>query len=83
MTITKKEPLPVLLKVTEAAKILALCRASVHSLIQSGELQAAKVSSNKTMKRQHVRITRDSLCALYKKRFGHPLDRALENPFKN
>jgi excisionase family DNA binding protein len=81
---TTKEPVPPLIKVREVAKLLSISRATVHALIQTGELAASKVGP-KTKKKQrvHVRITRKSLCSFYQRRFGHPLDRALANPFES
>jgi excisionase family DNA binding protein len=81
--IITKEPVPPLIKIREAAKLLSISRATVHALIESGDLSASKVSPSKKKKRQHVRITRKSLCGFYKKRFGLRLDLALENPFES
>ena len=87
MTITSninaKPPLPPLIKIREAASLLSISRATVHALIQSGDLDASKVSPQTHPQRNHVRITRQSLCSFYQKRFGHPLHRALLNPFEN
>lgn len=80
---TSKEPLPPLIKIREAAKLLSISRATVHALIEGGDLQASKVSPSAKKERLHVRITRKSLCGFYKKRFGQTLDRALENPFES
>jgi excisionase family DNA binding protein len=78
-----KEPVPPLIKIREAAKVLSISRATVHALIDSGDLKASEVSPSPTKKRKHVRITRESFCGFYKKRFGHDLDRVLANPFKS
>jgi excisionase family DNA binding protein len=79
----RKEPVPPLIKVREVAKILSISRATVHALIESGDLAASPVGpDSKRKKRVHVRVTRKSLCGFYKERFGQPLDRALENPFQ-
>ncbi len=83
VNIFKKEPIPPLLKVREVAKLLSVSRATVHALIDGGDLVASKVNPTKNKKRLHVRITRASLLDFYKERFGHPLARALENPFEN
>ena len=80
----QKEPVPVLVKVGEVAKLLSVSRHTVHSLIDSGELSASKVTPpprKRVRPRRHVRITRDSLLKFYQKRFGHPLKQALDNPF--
>jgi hypothetical protein len=83
--ILNKEPIPPLLKVREVAKILSLSRATIKALIDSGDLSASPISPKrkKKMLRKHVRITRESLLDFYKGRFGHPLNRALQNPFQN
>jgi excisionase family DNA binding protein len=81
--INAKEPVPLLIKVREVAKLLSISRATVHALIEDGELAASQVGPKKKKKRIHVRITRDSLCKFYEKRFGHPLNRALANPFQS
>jgi excisionase family DNA binding protein len=78
---TQKEPVPPLIKVREVAKLLSISRATVHALIDNGELAASKVGPDTRKERLHVRITRKSLCSFYEKRFGQPLNRALENPF--
>jgi len=82
-TTLKKEPVPPLVKVREVAKLLSVSRATVHALIQSGDLKASEVNPSKKKKRLHQRITRASLLGFYKKRFGHPLAHALENPFES
>jgi len=76
-----KEPLPVLIKIRDAAKLLSISRATVHALIDCGDLQACQVNPSDKIKRMHLRITRGSLLGFYRKRFGHPLEQALENPF--
>ena len=80
---SKKEPVPPLIKVREVAKLLSVSRATVHHLIDSGDLKASLVNPSKQNERQHKRVTRHSLLSFYKKRFGHPLARALENPFES
>lgn len=77
-----KPSLPPLLKVRDVAKLLSLSRATIHVLIESGDLQASPLQSTKRKaKRIHKRITRASLLRFYQKRFGHPLNLALQNPF--
>jgi hypothetical protein len=44
-------------------------------------LTASEISPSKQKARRHLRVTRESLLLFYKARFGHPLNRALENPF--
>ncbi len=78
----QKELVPVLVKIREAARLLSVSRATVHNLIQSGDLIASRLNPSPRMKRRHVRITRASLLRFYLKRFGHPLKRAMENPFE-
>jgi len=78
-----KEPVPPLVKVREVAKLLSISRTTVHGLIDSGDLTAKKINPSPRKKRDHKRVTRESLLSFYKKRFGHPLARALENPFKS
>ncbi len=78
----KGDPVPPLIKIREAAKLLSISRATVHALINSGDLAASKVSPNGKKRRTHVRITRASLYGFYQKRFGHPLHRALLDPFQ-
>jgi excisionase family DNA binding protein len=73
--------MPVLVKVREVAKLLSVSRATVHHLIQDGDLLAADVNPGQRRARKHVRITRASLMLFYRKRFGHPLRQALANPF--
>jgi excisionase family DNA binding protein len=79
---SKKEPIPPLVKVRDVALLLSLSRETVRALIEDGELEAEQVGPLKTRKRRHVRVTRYSLLVFYKKRFGHPLNRALLNPFE-
>jgi len=64
--ITTKSPLPPLIRIREVAKLLSISRASVHALIDSDDLAASKVSPSPKKKRQHVRITRQSLCDFYR-----------------
>jgi excisionase family DNA binding protein len=78
-----KEPVPFLIKIRDVAQLLSISRATVHALIQSGELAASRVGPEDKKQRVHVRITRKSLLRFYEKRFGHPLNVALENPFQN
>jgi excisionase family DNA binding protein len=78
-----KEPVPPLIKVREVAKLLSVSRATVHALIESGDLHASKVGPSLRMKRVHVRVTRQSLYRFYQKRFGHSLTQALQNPFQS
>jgi hypothetical protein len=77
----QKEPVPPLVKVRDVASLLSVSRHTVHALIDSGDLSASEINST-TKERKHLRITRDSLLAFYKKRFGHSLTRALANPFE-
>jgi hypothetical protein len=79
--ILKKEPVPPLVKVRDVAALLSVSRQTVHHLIQSGDLAASKINST-AKERKHVRVTRNSLLTFYRKRFGHSLTRALENPFE-
>jgi excisionase family DNA binding protein len=72
--------MPVLVRVREVAKLLSVSRHTVHHLIASGDLSAAALNPS-TKRRKHVRVTRASLLQFYQKRFGHPLRRALGNPF--
>ena len=80
-----KVTVPPLLKIREVSKLLSLSRGSVQALIESGDLEAQPLNptSKRRMKRLHVRITRESLLNFYQKRFGHPLQRALQSPFLN
>jgi len=82
-TTFKKEPVPPLVKIREVAKLLSVSRATVHALIQSGDLKASEINPSKKKKRLHLRVTRVSLLSFYKQRFGHPLTHALENPFES
>lgn len=79
----KKEPLPPLIKIREVAKLLSVSRATVHALIDGGDLKASEVNPSKKKRRLHLRVTRASLLSFYKQRFGHPLAHALENPFES
>ena len=79
-----KHALPPLLKMRDVARVLSLSRASVLALIQSGDLAASEIHPTKRKKKRvHLRITGESLSKFYKKRFGHELERALQNPFQN
>ena len=79
--ILRKPSIPVLVKVSDVAQILSVSRCTVHHLIDSGDLTASEI--NPTAKtRKHRRVTRVSLLKFYKKRFGHSLQRALNNPFE-
>jgi excisionase family DNA binding protein len=78
----KKEPIPPLVKFREVAQLLSVSRCTVRALIESGDLQASEVDASANKLRRHRRVTRKSLLSFYKKRFGHPLNRALENPFE-
>ena len=78
----KKEPIPPLVKIREVAKLLSVSRNTVCALIESGDLVASKVNGTASTKRLHRRVTRTSLLGFYKKRFGHPLNQALKNPFE-
>jgi excisionase family DNA binding protein len=69
--------------VREVAKLLSISRATVHALIDGGDLEASQIGPAAKKQRLHVRVTRKSLCGFYQKRFGHPLNRALENPFES
>jgi hypothetical protein len=82
-TTLKKEPVPLLVKIRDVAKLLSISRQSVRHLIESGDLDASEINSTtKERRRRHVRITRESLLSFYKKRFGHSLGQALANPFE-
>ena len=78
----KKEPIPPLVKFQEVAKLLSVSRCTVRALIESGDLEASEINATVNKQRKHRRVTRNSLLTFYKKRFGHPLNRALENPFE-
>lgn len=80
--LTTKEPVPPLIRVREVAKLLSVSRHTVHNLIDSGDLAASEVNPSDAKARRHVRVTRNSLFKFYHKRFGHPLNRALANPFE-
>jgi hypothetical protein len=90
--ILNKEPVPLLVKVCEVAKLLSVSRHTVYHLIDSGDLLAKPINPTKKKKtarpgkvkpRTHVRVTRDSLSKFYEVRFGQPLANALVNPFKS
>jgi hypothetical protein len=70
-----------LVKVRDVAKLLSASRQTVRNLIDSGDLLASEINPSTQKSRKHVRVTRESLLDFYQKRFGHPLKRALENPF--
>jgi excisionase family DNA binding protein len=74
-------PVPVLVKVREVAKLLSVSRHTVHALIENGDLLASEVNPSAAKARKHVRVTRASLLRFYQARFGHPLRKALGNPF--
>lgn len=76
-----KQPIPPLVKVRDVAKLLSASRQTVRNLIDSGDLTASEINPSKQKNRRHLRVTRESLLLFYKRRFGHPLNRALENPF--
>jgi hypothetical protein len=76
-----KGPVPQLLKVRDVAKFLSISRATVHGLIECGDLKASRVGPSDKTQRKHVRVTGESLCLLYKKRFGRELEQVLTNPF--
>ncbi len=78
----KKEPVPPLVKIREVAQLLSVSRGTVLALIDSGDLMASEVNATKYKKRRHRRVTRESLLEFYQKRVGHPLNRALNNPFE-
>jgi hypothetical protein len=80
-TTPQKELVPPLVKVRDVAAFLSVSRATVHNLIDSGDLQASDINSN-GKERRHRRVTRKSLFTFYKDRFGHSLTRALANPFE-
>ncbi len=52
-TTLKKEPVPPLVKIREVAKLLSVSRATVHALIQSGDLKASEIIP---LKRKSVSI---------------------------
>jgi hypothetical protein len=78
-----KQPIPPLVKLCEVAKLLSASRQTVRNLIQSGDLAASEINPSKHKARRHLRVTRKSLFSFYKQRFGHSLNRALENPFES
>ena len=75
------ETIPPLVKVTDVAKLLSISRSTVRNLIDSGDLKGSRINPLEK-RRNHLRITRESLLGFYKKRFGHSLTRALANPFE-
>ena len=77
----KKSPLPPVVKTSQVAQLLSVSPRTVHNLIESGALKAASLNPT-SKRRKHVQVTRASLLALYKKRFGHCLLDALANPFQ-
>jgi hypothetical protein len=90
--IVNKTPVPPLVKVREVAKLLSVSRHTVHHLIESGDLEGKPINPSRGKRgrragggkpRVHVRVTRDSLLKFYEDRFGHPLYRALANPFES
>lgn len=76
---TKKTALPPLVKVNQVTKLLSVSKTTVHNLIDSGDLKAGSLNSS-AKTRKHVLVTSASVEALYQKRFGHSLLRALANP---
>jgi excisionase family DNA binding protein len=78
----KKVPIPPLVKFREVAQLLSVSRCTVRALIESGDLHASEINASSNKLRRHRRVTRESLLSFYKKRFGHPLNRALKNPFE-
>jgi excisionase family DNA binding protein len=81
ITFPKKSPLPLLVKVSEVAKLLSVSKSTVHHLLDSGDLVGHKINPESKL-RPHFRVTRASLLNFYQKRFGHSLIRALENQFE-
>ena len=79
----KKNPIPPLVKLRDVATLLSVSRCTVRALIESGDLTASEINATKCKLRRHRRVTRESLLDFYLKRFGHPLKRALENPFES
>lgn len=61
-----------LVKIKEAAKLLAVSRTTVHNLIDTGDLKVVQLSPSrprgKKFERLHLRITRSSLDAFVVKR---------------
>ena len=80
--IPRKAPIPPVIKLRVVARLLSVSRNTVRSLIDNGDLEAFDVNHFKKKQRLHRRVTRESLLTFYKKRFGHPLERALINPFE-
>jgi hypothetical protein len=73
---TPKQLVPPLVKIRYVMSLFSVSKQTVHNLIFSGDLKAASLNSA-AKERKHLRITRDSLLALYQKRYGHSLERAL------
>jgi hypothetical protein len=80
-TTSEKASLPILIKLRDVALLLSVSRQTVHNLIDSGDLKGCGVNA-KSKTRKHLRITQESLCKFYKKRFGHSLTDALKNQFE-
>lgn len=81
-TLPRKEILPALLRTTEIVKYLNISRQTVRNLIDNGHLKACNLNPA-TKERRHLRVTRDSLCAYYKKQFGHSLLDAIAHKFQS
>lgn len=79
--IPKKDPVPPLIRLRDVARLLSISRGTLSTLIENGELTAFEINPFDEKERRHLRVTRKSLLEFYKKRFGHPLDRDLLNPF--
>jgi hypothetical protein len=79
--IRRKPPVPLLVKISDVAKLLSVSNSTVHKLLDSGALAGSEINSG-TKERKHFRVTRASLLKFYQKRFGHSLIRALENQFE-
>jgi hypothetical protein len=84
---SEKPPVPILVKVSHVAKILSVSKCTVHKMIECGDLRASEINPEikakpKKKTRRHVRVTRKSLLALYRKRFGHSLQDALVLSFE-
>lgn len=56
-TIPVASPIPALLHVSDAAKILGISRATAYRLVASGELQSVRMGATKTI----VRVPRAAL----------------------
>ncbi|HEV3270993.1 MAG TPA: helix-turn-helix domain-containing protein [Candidatus Methylacidiphilales bacterium] len=78
----EKEPVPPLVKVRDVARLLSVSRSTVRNLIDSGELEGSRINPCEK-RRNHLRVTRESLLKFYRNRFGHSLTRALANPFES